>query len=257
MRIHATAVVHPDARLAPDVTVAPYSIIEEETEIGAGTQVGPHVVIRKYTTIGKRCRIFQFGSIGEIPQDLKFKGEKTYLVIGDDNQIRECATLHRGTEGGGGVTRVGNNNLIMAYAHVAHDCVLENNTVLANAATLAGHITVGDYAVIGGLAAVHQFVRIGCHAFVGGKSAVTRDVPPYVLVSGDRARLHGLNQVGLGRRGFTEETIRALKKAYRILFRSNLTLKDAVEQVRTEMNQVPEVAHLIEFLTTSERGITR
>jgi len=257
MSIHATAIIHRDSELASDVSVGPYSIIESEVEIGSGTKIGPHVVIKPYTTIGNGCRIYQFASIGEIPQDLKFKGEKSYLVIGNNNQIREYVTLNRGTEGGGGVTRIGNNNLIMAYAHVAHDCSIGNHAILANAATLAGHITVEDYAFIGGLVAIHQFVRVGEHAYIGGKSAVTLDIPPFMLASGDRAALHGLNITGLSRRGFPEETVQALKKAYRILFRSGLRLAEAVDKVREELSGVPEILRLIDFLNTSERGITR
>ena len=257
MSIHATAIVHPDAELASDVSVGPYSIIESGVEIGSGTEIGPHVVIKQYTTIGSGCRIYQFASIGEIPQDLKFKGEKSVLVIGDNNQIREYVTLNRGTAGGGAVTRIGNNNLFMAYAHVAHDCIIGNHAILANAATLAGHITVGDYASIGGLVAIHQFVRVGEHAFIGGKSAVTLDILPFMLASGDRATLHGVNTTGLSRRGFSEETIQALKKAYRILFRSGLRLAEATDKVRKELDGVPEVERLLDFLDTSERGITR
>lgn len=257
MSIHPTAIVHPDAELASDVSIGPYSIIESDVEIGPGTEIGPHVVIKQYTTIGSGCKIYQFASIGEIPQDLKFKGEKSVLVIGDNNRIREFVTLNRGTEGGGGVTRIGNDNLFMAYAHVAHDCIIGNHAILANAATLGGHITVGDYASIGGLVAIHQFVRVGEHAFIGGKSAVPLDIPPFTLASGDRATLHGLNTTGLSRRGFPKETIQALKKAYRILFRSGLKLTEAVDKVKKELDGVPEIDRLLDFLNTSERGITR
>ncbi|MBI4775917.1 MAG: acyl-ACP--UDP-N-acetylglucosamine O-acyltransferase [Deltaproteobacteria bacterium] len=257
MSIHATAIVHRDAELASDVSVGPYSIIESGVQIGSGTEIGPHVVIKPYTTIGRGCRIYQFASIGEIPQDLKFKGEKSYLVIGDNNQIREYVTMNRGTEGGGGITRIGNNNLFMAYAHVAHDCSIGNHAILANAATLAGHIQVADYASIGGLVAIHQFVRVGEHAFIGGKSAVTLDIPPFMLASGDRATLHGVNTTGLSRRGFSDEIVQALKKAYRILFRSGLKLAEAMDKVREELGGIPEIERLLDFLNTSERGITR
>ncbi len=257
MPVHPTAIVHPGANVASDVEVGPYSIIEEDVCVDSGTVIGPHVVIKRYTSIGKNCRIYQFGSIGEIPQDLKFQGEASRLIIGDNNQIREYVTLNRGTEGGGGVTRIGNNNLLMAYAHVAHDCTIGNHTILANAATLGGHIVIEDYASIGGLVAIHQFVRVGRHAFVGGKSAVTMDIPPYMLASGDRAKLHGLNLTGLKRRGFTESSVHALKNAYRILFRSNLKLEEALEQVRAQWGEVPEAAYLSDFIAASERGVTR
>jgi len=257
MPVHPTAIVHPGANVASDVEVGPYSIIEEDVCVDSGTVIGPHVVIKRYASIGKNCRIYQFASIGEIPQDLKFQGEASRLIIGDNNQIREYVTLNRGTEGGGGVTRIGNNNLLMAYAHVAHDCTIGNHTILANAATLGGHIVIEDYASIGGLVAIHQFVRVGRHAFVGGKSAVTLDIPPYMLASGDRAKLHGLNLTGLKRRGFTESSVHALKNAYRILFRSNLKLEEALEQVRAQWGEVPEAAYLSDFIAASERGVTR
>lgn len=253
--IHPTALVDKAAELAPGVSVGPYAIIEGRVVIGPDTRIGPHVVIKEFTSIGARCRIFQFASLGEIPQDLKFQGEESQLIIGDDNTIREFATMHRGTAGGGGVTRVGHGNLFMAYTHVAHDCVVGDGVIMSNAATLGGHIVVEDKAIIGGLAAVHQFSRIGRHAFVGGASAVARDVPPYTMAFGNRAKLVGLNLVGLKRAGFSDATLQALKQAYEILFLSSLNMKEAVQRVREELPPVPEVQHLLEFVESTERGL--
>jgi len=253
--IHPTAIVDPKAELAAGVTVGPYSIIEGRVSIGPDTHIGPHVVIRDFTTIGARCRIFQFAVLGEIPQDLKFRGEDSHLVIGDDNTIREFATLHRGTTGGGGVTRIGHGNLLMAYTHVAHDCVIGNGVIMSNNATLAGHIIVEDHAILGGLSAVHQFSRIGRHAFIGGCSAVPRDVPPYTMAVGNRAKLVGLNLVGLKRAGLADATIQALKTAYDLLFLSGLPLKEAMARVNEEVPDLPEIRHLLHFLNTSERGL--
>jgi UDP-N-acetylglucosamine acyltransferase len=254
--IHPTAIVDPGAVLGPGVTVGAYSIIDGQVTIGDDTQVGPHVVIRPYTTIGKRCRIFQFAVVGEIPQDLKFAGEESKLVIGDDNVIREFATLHRGTAGGGGLTQVGDGNLLMAYTHVAHDCHLGNHIIMSNAATLAGHITVDDYAILGGLCAIHQFCRIGAHAFIGGASAVARDVPPFCMAIGNRAKIVGLNLVGLKRHGFTLTTLDILKTAFDVLFASDLTLKEAMIQVRHRFPEEPAILKLLQFLETSERGLS-
>ncbi len=253
--IHPTALVDKAAELAPGVSVGPYSIIQGQVVIGPDTEIGPHVVIKECTTIGARCRIFQFSSLGEIPQDLKFKGEESQLIIGDDNIIREFATMHRGTAGGGGVTRVGNGNLFMAYTHVAHDCIVGNHVIMSNAATLGGHIVVEDKAILGGLTAVHQFSRIGCHAFVGGASAVARDVPPYAMAFGNRAKLMGLNLVGLKRAGFSDATLQALKQAYETLFLSSLNMKEATQKVRQDLVHIPEVQHLLEFIESTERGL--
>lgn len=256
-RIHPTAIVAPGARLAEDVEVGPYSVIDDEVEIGAGTVIGPHVVIKRYTTIGARCRVFQFASLGEIPQDLKFAGETSYLRLGDENVIREFVTLNRGTAGGGGLTSLGNGNLVMAYAHLAHDCHLGNGVVMANGASLSGHVTVEDRAIIGGLVGVHQFVRIGTHAFIGGASAIGKDVPPYTLSAGHPQRLHGLNLVGLKRAGFSNDALRALKDAYRIVVREGLLLGDALKRVEAELPPLPEVKHFVEFIRASQRGIPR
>jgi UDP-N-acetylglucosamine acyltransferase len=254
-QVHPTAIVDPTVELGAGVTVGPYSIIQGRVVIGPGTQIGPHVVIRDFTTIGARCRLFQFAVIGEIPQDLKFKGEESHLLIGDDNTIREFATMHRGTAGGGGVTRVGHGNLFMAYTHVAHDCQVGNGVIMSNAATLGGHIIVEDHAILGGLAAVHQFCHIGRHAFVGGCSAVHRDVPPYTMAVGNRAKLVGLNLVGMKRSGIPDAAIQALKRAYDLLFLSETNLKEAMAQVRQQFPHLPEIQHLLHFLENSERGL--
>jgi UDP-N-acetylglucosamine acyltransferase len=253
--IHPTAIVDPAAQLGDGVTVGPYSIIEGRVTVGSDTHIGPHVVIRDFTTIGSRCRIFQFAVLGEIPQDLKFKGEETQLVIGDDNTIREFATMHRGTAGGGGLTSVGNGNLFLAYTHVAHDCHVGHGVIMSNNATLGGHITVGDHANLGGLTAVHQFCRIGRYAFIGGCSAVHRDVPPFAMAVGNRAKIVGLNQVGLKRAGFSNQDLHNLKQAYELLFLSDLNQKEAMDQVRQEFPEDPQVQHLLHFLETSQRGL--
>ena len=253
--IHPTALVDPAARLADGVTVGPFSIIEGRVVIGADTQIGPHVIIRDFTTIGSRCRIFQFAVLGEVPQDLKFNGEETRLVIGDDNTIREFATMHRGTAGGGGLTSVGRGNLFLAYTHVAHDCHVGNGVIMSNNATLGGHITVEDHANLGGLSAVHQFCRIGRYAFIGGCSAVHRDVPPYAMVVGNRAKIVGLNLVGLKRAGYSDSSLQGLKRAFELLFASDLKQKEALEQITQEFPDHPEIQHLLHFMKTSERGL--
>lgn len=255
--IHPTAIVDSKAELDADVEVGPYVVIGPQVFIGSGTVVGPHVVIDPYVTIGPNCRIFQYAAIGAQPQSLKFKGEKTYLKIGRGTVIREFVTIHRGTDFGGGVTEIGEDGFLMAYTHVAHDCRVGRKVVMANNATLAGHITIGDYATIGGLVAVHQFVRIGEHAFIGGLSGVPKDIPPYVIAAGPRVALHGLNIVGLKRYGMSGKTISLLKKTYRILFRIGLTVNQALDRVRAEVEQVPEVVKIIEFVKASQRGITR
>jgi UDP-N-acetylglucosamine acyltransferase len=256
--IHSTAVVDPAAEIDSDVEIGPFSVIAADVRIHSGTIIGPHVTIDQYTTIGEGCKIFQYASIGAVPQDLKFAGEKSYVKIGRGTTIREFATVHRGTEFGGGVTEVGEENFLMAYTHVAHDCQTGRRVILANTASLAGHIRVDDCAILGAFVAVHQFSRIGKHAFVGGLSGVSKDIPPYVLASGTpRAKLHGLNLVGLKRHGFGAEKILPLKRAYRILFRLGLTLNESIERVQAEVEQIPEVVNLVEFIKASERGITR
>ncbi len=219
--------------------------------------IGPHVTIDPYTTIGPDCRIFQYASIGAQPQAVKFKGEVSYLKIGRNTIIREFSTLNRGTEFGGGVTEIGEDNFLMAYSHVAHDCQTGKGVIMANNATLAGHIVIGDYVIVGGLVAVHQFVRIGDYAYIGGKSAVVKDIPPFVIAAGDRATLHGLNKVGLQRHQFPDNSVNHLKKAYRIIFRIGLTVNEAVERVLAEVENTPEVLRLVHFIKSTERGITR
>lgn len=256
-KVHPTAVVHPEAALHESVEVGPLTVIGPKVRIGAGTVIGPHAVIEGRTRIGERNRIFQFASVGAVPQDLKYAGEDTELVIGDGNTVREFATLHIGTAGGGGVTRIGDRNLFMANSHVAHDCQIGNGCILANSVALAGHVRVDDHASFGGLSAVHQFTRVGRHAFIAGGSMVTMDVPPYCTVQGDRAELVGLNTVGLSRHGYSEEQIGRIKEAYRILFRSKLPLGEAVEKARAEVGGHAEVDALLDFVAASERGITR
>ena len=256
--IHPTAIVDPKADIGDEVEIGPYAIIEKGVMIGPRTRIGPHVVIREGTQMGKECQIFQFASVGEAPQAVAYKGEKTFLLMGDRNIVREFVTLNRGTAPGGGKTVVGHGNLFMAYSHVAHDCHIGNRVILANAATLAGHITIEDDAIIGGLAAIHQFCRIGSHAFVSGLTGVVLDIPPYMLAAGSRSKLYGLNTVGLKRHRFSEEALRALKRAYRIIFRSNLPLEKAVKQVEEdEIARLAEVQHLVQFIHQSKRGITR
>ena len=255
--IHPTAIISDKAHIGDGVSVGPYAIIGENVTIGPGTQIMSHVVIDPYVEIGANCKIFQFAALGAQPQALKFKNEETWVKIGDSCMIREFVTIHRGTAEGGGLTRVGNNCLIMNYAHIAHDCKVGNNVIMSNNATLAGHITVGDHAILGGLVAIHQFVRVGEHAYIGGKSAVVKDIPPYVIASGDRATLHGLNKVGLQRHGFSPSAVAQLKKAYRLIFRFGLTLNEAIERVEAEVEPVPEIKTLIAFIKASERGITR
>jgi UDP-N-acetylglucosamine acyltransferase len=255
--IHPTAIIDPSSQIESNVTIGPYAIIKSDVYIGSGTTIGPYTTIEEHVNVGEDCQIFQYASIGGAPQDLKFHGEKTYLKIGKGTIIREFVTINRGTEFGGGVTEVGENNYLMAYTHIAHDCKTGNRVILANNSTLAGHITIGDNVTVGGLVAIHQFVQIGDFAYIGGKSAVVKDIPPYVIASGDRATLHGLNNVGLKRQNFTKETIKELKKAYRIFFRIGLTVKQASERVKAEVEPIPEVKNFINFIVNSNRGITR
>lgn len=255
--IHPTAIIDPGAEIDSNVTIGPYAIIKNDVCIGAGTEIGPHATIDEYVTIGPDCRIFQYASVGGAPQDLKYHGEKTYLKIGRATIIREFVTINRGTEFGGGYTEVGEENYLMAYTHIAHDCKTGKRVILANNSTLAGHIEVGDNVTVGGLVAIHQFVKIGDFAYIGGKSAVTKDIPPYVIAAGDRATLHGLNNVGLKRNKFQKSTLQELKKAYRIVFRIGLTVKQAAERVRAEVEQIPEVVNFMTFIQESNRGVTR
>jgi UDP-N-acetylglucosamine acyltransferase len=255
--IHPSAIIHPKAEIDTDVEIGPYTIIAENVTIGSGTVIGPHVVVDPYVSIGPDCHIFQYASVGAQPQAIKFKGEITYVKIGRGTVVREFATINRGTAFGTGVTEIGEDNLLMAYCHVAHDCQTGRRVILANNATLAGHIVIGDYVTVGGLVAIHQFVRIGEYAYVGGKSAVPKDIPPYVIAAGDRAKLYGLNRVGLKRYGFPESTVKALKKVYRIFFRIGITLNEAIERAQAEVDHLPEVNIFINFIKSSQRGVTR
>ena len=255
--IHETAIIDDSAVIANNVQIGPYSVIGAEVEIGAGTVIGPHVVIKGPTQIGKDNRIFQFSSIGEDPQDLKFHGEQSRLVIGDRNTIRECVTMHRGTEEDSSLTQIGNDNLFMAYVHIAHDCVIGNHIIFANNATLAGHVIVEDYAILGGFTAVHQFTRLGSFCFTGFATALDRDVLPYFTVAGNRARARGINKEGLVRKGFKTETIRALQDTFKILVKSKGTLKEKLERVSELATTHPEVQQVMDFLANSERGWTR
>ena len=255
--IHPTAIVHPGARLAEDVEVGPFAVIGEHVSLGAGTWVGPHAVIEGWTEIGEQNKIFQFASVGAEPQDLKFAGEQSTLKIGDRNRVREFVTIHRGTADGGGETVIGHNCLFMAYSHVAHDCQVGNGVILANAATLAGHVLVDDYAILGGLSAVHQFTHVGAHVMVSGGSMVAQDIVPYCIAQGDRAQTVGLNLVGLKRRGFSAEALKGIKQAYKLVFRSNLRQEEALEKIATELPDIPEIRLVIDFIRNSERGIAR
>ena len=255
--IHPTAIIAPGANLAADVRVGPYSVIGEHVSIGSGSSVGPHAVIEGRTTIGCENQIFQFASIGAVPQDLKFHGEETTLIIGYRNKIREFTTLHLGTEDGGGVTTVGSDNLFMAYSHVAHDCVVGNHVILANGATLAGHVQIDDYAIMGGLSAVHQFGRIGAHVMASGGSMVAQDVPPYTIVQGDRAKVVGLNLIGLKRRGFSADVLKTIKQAYKLIFRSGMKLEDVISEIGSTLEPSAELDLFVSFINKSERGLAR
>lgn len=256
--IRETAIISPDAVLAPDVEVGPYCVIGPGVTIGAGTILGPHVRIEGPTAIGERNRFVGQCSIGTPPQDLKYKGEPTELRIGNDNVFREFVTVNRGTSGGGGITTIASSNFFMAYAHVAHDCHVGTGTIFANNATLAGHVDVGDFATIGAFSAVHQFCRVGNHAFIGGGSICTQDVLPFVKTVGNRpAQTYGVNNIGLERKGFSKESIDALHRAYRLLIRSHLKLADALARIEAEVGNVDEVRYLVEFVRSSKRGIIR
>ncbi len=256
-RIHTTALVDLRAELDLDVEVGPYSIIGPKVKIGKGTRIKSHVVVEGNTTIGEGNHIFQFSTIGSVPQDLKYKGEESQLIIGSYNVIREFASLNPGTSGGGMLTRIGDRNLMMMYCHIAHDCIIGNHAVIANGATLGGHVIIEDYVIAGGLVGVHQFVRVGTGSILGAGSMVSKDVPPYCNATGDRVRLRGLNLEGLRRRGFSRDQIDALKKAYRLIFRSGLKTKEALQKARTEIPQTREVGHMIRFIESSERGVCR
>ncbi|MEW8028644.1 MAG: acyl-ACP--UDP-N-acetylglucosamine O-acyltransferase [Candidatus Thiodiazotropha sp.] len=251
------AVIDPDAELDEGVSVGPFSIIGAGVKIAAGTEIGPHVVIKGPTQIGRDNRIYQFASVGEDPQDMKYAGEPTTLEIGDRNVIREFATLHRGTVQDKGVTRIGNDNLLMAYIHVAHDCVLEDHIIMANAASLGGHVKIGRHAILGGFTKVHQFCRVGAHSFSGMGSAISMDLPPYVMASGQPAKPHGINREGLSRRGFSSESIQQIKRAYKLIYLSKKRLDEAWEVIDEMLSETPELEVLCDFLKHKGRGILR
>ncbi len=254
--IHATAVVHPGAKLGEDVTVGPYCVIEDNVEIGDGSILDAFSQVKKYTAMGVGNHVHSYACIGDAPQHLGFQGEETWVRIGSNNHFREYVTVHRGTPQGHGETTIGSHCLFMAYAHVAHDCRVGSHVIVANAVSMAGHVDIGDHAIVSGMAAVQQFARIGEYAFLGGLSGYSNDVPPYMLAQGTRARLYGPNLIGLKRKGFSSATIGAIKKAYRIIFRSGLMREEALQKTLEELPNVPEVARLVEFVRGTVRGIT-
>ena len=255
--IHPTAIIDPTAELADNVSIGPYCVIDSNVQIGEDTTIGPHVVIRGPSVIGKSNRIYQFASVGEDPQDKKYHNEVTYLEIGDGNVIREYCTIHRGTQQDKGITRVGNENLLMAYVHVAHDCVIGDNVVMANGASLAGHVHLDDFSILGGFTLVHQFSRIGQHSFSAMGSSISRDVPPYVMVGGRPTKPFGINSVGLERKGFSADTIREIRRAYKTIYKAGLRLEEATQVLETMTNDTPEITCLVEFIQKSDRGILR
>lgn len=257
MAIHSTAIVHPKAQLAEGVSIGPYSVIGEHVTIGRDTRIASHVLVEGWTTIGERNKLHSFSCIGTPPQDVGYKNEESYLIIGNDNVIREFATVHRATTKADRKTEIGDKNYLMAYSHVAHDCKLGNSIIMANSAGLAGHIRIEDYAILGGIVGVHQYVRIGAYAMIGGQSAIVQDIPPYVSAAGNRAQLYGLNTIGLKRKGFSDEVIGDLKKAYKIIFRSGMTIDDAIKKVADEYPDSREVNYFIDFMRHSKRGVTR
>ncbi len=255
-QIHPTAIVDSKAEIGNNVIIDPFAVIEPEVSIGDGTHIRSHVVIGSGTTIGENCQIFSGAVIGTVPQDLKFGNEKTFVTIGDNTTIREYATVNRATTHSY-YTRVGNNCMLMAYSHVAHDCQLGNNVIIANSVNMAGHVIIGDYVGIGGLSAIHQFVHIGAHSFIGGMMRIAKDVPPYILAMGEPLTYAGLNTVGLKRRGFKEQNLTLLKRAYKVLYRQKLTVKEAILTIDKEFEKIPEIVELLDFLKGSDRGIIR
>lgn len=253
--IDKTAIIDPSAKIAKNVHVGPYSVIGPDVEIGEGSWIGPHVVIQGPTRIGRDNKIFQFTSVGEMPQDLKFQGEKTSLEIGDRNIIREFCTIHRGTAQDKSITRIGNDNLFMAYVHVAHDCDIGHHTIFSNNASLAGHVKVDDYVILGGFSGVFQRCRVGAHSFISTNSVVIKDVPPFIKVSGYYAKPFGLNSVGLQRRGFSDEVLTQLRRAYKVIYRNGLTVAQALEEL--QKMATPEVGELVQFIEASNSGIVR
>lgn len=254
--IHSTAVVHPDAKIGQGVIIGPGAVIGENVSIGDGTKIGANVVVGGWTTIGQRCELYPGSAVGLEPQDLKFKGEKSFCNIGDETVIRECVTISRAT-GEGEETRIGNNCLFQACTHVAHNCIVGNNVIMSNCAGLAGHVIVEDRVVIGGIAGIHQFVKIGRNAMVGGMAKVVQDIPPYVIADGQPARVIGLNSVGLSRAGISEEVRHDLKQAFRIIYRSGFSLSRAIEEMEMQLNSSVEIENLLRFLRNADRGIMR
>lgn len=255
--IHPTAIIHPNARIGEGVSIGPYSVVGEHVEIGDRTTIGPHVVIQGHTKIGRENRIFQFSSIGEVPQDKKYAGEQTRLEIGDRNVIREFCTFNAGTVQDVGVTRLGNDNWIMAYVHIAHDCQVGNHTTFANNATLGGHVHVGDWATLGGFTGVHQFCKIGAHVMTAVSTVVLQDIPPFLMAAGNSAQPYGINVEGLKRRGFSSDAITSLKRAYRTIYKSGLLLEEAKQKLLEEAKTAPDVQRFVEFFEISKRGIIR
>lgn len=256
-KIHETAIIDSSAEIDSSVEVGPYTVIGKDVKIGCDTVIGPHVFIDDRVTIGEGNRIFQFASIGADPQDLSYNGEETSTIIGDNNKIREFVTIHRGTTKADGVTVCGSNNLFMAYVHIAHDCKVGSNIVLANGVTLGGHVDVEDHAIIGGLVPVHQFTRIGAYCMVGGGSVVTMDIPPYVMAVGNRAHFYGLNLIGLRRNNFSRDAIKEIKSSYNTLFRSDSTVKESIEVLRCQLPDSEYAVKFIEFIENSTRGLAR
>ncbi len=257
-QIHPTAIIHPSAQIAADVQIGAYSIIGEQVSIGTGTQVLSHVVIAGFTRIGENNQIFQFASVGERCQDLKYQGEETWLEIGNHNIIREHCTLHRGTVQDQGITKVGSHNLLMVNTHIAHDCIIGNHNIIANNVGIAGHVHVGDHVIIGGNSGIHQFCRIDSYSMIGGASLIVKDVPAFIMASGNPAHAHGMNYEGMRRKGWSKETIEGLRQAYKILYRSNLTTQEAIAQISEQiLPTVPEAKLLLDSLQQSQRGIVR
>ncbi len=255
--IHSTAIVSDSAQIGKEVTIGAYSVIGDDVVIGDNCWIGPHVVISGPTTLGSGNQVFQFASLGAAPQDKKYNGEPTRLEIGNNNVIRESVTINRGTPGGGGVTTIGDDNLMMAYIHIAHDCHIGNNVIFSNNASLAGHVTIGDFVILSGFTLVHQFCSVGAHAFTGMGSAIAKDVPPYLMVNGNPAHPHGMNFEGLKRRGFTPEALKKLRNAYKVLYRSGLTLSAAKEQLAELAKESPEVESFYDFIENANRSILR
>ena len=255
--IHSTAIISPHAEIEEGTQIGPFCIIKDNARIRAGTKLISNVIVEGDTLIGENCTVYPFTSIGFPPQDIKYKGEPTKVRIGNNNTIREYVTIHRASVGGDGVTVIGDNDFILAYVHIAHDCKIGNFVTMANMASLAGHVIIEDYAYIGGIVGIHQFTRIGTHSMVGAFSGVAQDIPPYMIASGSRAKLFGLNTIGLQRHGFSDQTINDLKKAYKILFREKRTLKDAIKKIQEDLPYTDEIKHLIEFIQKNKRGICR